>query len=85
MRNQSWLPDGTLVQDEEIWQNDEGYWYRNHIMGEYRPATDEEIAMLPDPDIERVKELLATSPAAITMPEIWELMRIFGRRLGLSD
>jgi len=39
----------------------------------------------PDPDIVRAEELLATSPGAITMPEMWELMRIFGRLLGIPD
>lgn len=36
----------------------------------------------PDPDTIRAEELLATSPAVISMPEMWELMRIFGRRHG---
>lgn len=36
----------------------------------------------PDPDTIRAEEILATSPAAITMPDLWELARIFGRRLG---
>jgi len=36
----------------------------------------------PDPDTIRAEELLATSPSVITQPELWELMRIFGRRLG---
>jgi len=35
-----------------------------------------------DPDQARAEELLATSPNVITMPEIWELLRIFGRRHG---
>lgn len=34
-------------------------------------------------DEARASEILATSPDAITMPEIWELLRIFARRLGL--
>lgn len=38
----------------------------------------------PDPDIERAEELLGTSPAVITMPEIWELLRIFGSWHGLN-
>lgn len=42
------------------------------------------VIMPPDPDIVRAQELLGTSPAVITQVEIWELMRIFGRRLGLS-
>ncbi|MBA7573639.1 hypothetical protein ES708_15437 [subsurface metagenome] len=37
---------------------------------------------LPDPDYDRACELLATSPQVITQPEIWELLRIFGRKLG---
>jgi len=36
----------------------------------------------PDPDTIRAEELLANSPEVITQPEMWELMRIFGRRLG---
>lgn len=35
-------------------------------------------------DAIRAEELLATSPAVITQPQIWELLRIFGRRLGFS-
>lgn len=55
-----------------------------------REATQEEIDRYhaqviiepPDPTILRAEEILATSPDAITQPEIWELLRIFGRRLG---
>lgn len=36
----------------------------------------------PDPDTVRAEELLATSPQVITMPDIWELLRIYGRRHG---
>lgn len=36
----------------------------------------------PDPDTIRANELLSTSPQVITAPEMWELLRIFGRRLG---
>jgi len=36
----------------------------------------------PDPDTVRAEELLANSPQVITQPEMWELLRIFGRRLG---
>jgi len=32
-------------------------------------------------DTIRAKELLAMSPPVISMPEIWELLRIFGRKL----
>jgi len=35
-----------------------------------------------DPDTIRAEELLGTSPGVITPPEMWELMRIFGKRLG---
>lgn len=38
----------------------------------------------PNPDIVRATELLATSPQVITQPEMWELMRIFGRLLGIN-
>lgn len=85
MRNQSWLPDGTLVSDEEIIATPEGGLYINHLTGEERPATEDEITSLPNPDIERAKELLSTSAEVITQPEIWELLRIFGRRLDLSE
>lgn len=34
------------------------------------------------PDYIRASELLATSPDVIKMPEVWELLRIFGRKLG---
>lgn len=34
-------------------------------------------------DIIRAQELLGTSPAVITQPEMWELMRIFGRLHGI--
>lgn len=40
---------------------------------------------VPDPDTLRAEELLQSSPDVITQPEMWELMRIFGRRLGLTD
>lgn len=33
-------------------------------------------------DERRALEILATSPTAITMPEMWELLRIFGRQFG---
>lgn len=57
---------------------------------EWHDATQEEIDRYnslviitpPDPDTIRAVELLATSPDVITQPEIWELLRIFGRRLG---
>lgn len=59
------------------------------IASEARDATQEEIDLYhaqviitpPDPDTIRAEEILATSPQTITMPEIWELLRIIGRRL----
>ncbi|MBA7703315.1 hypothetical protein ES703_112097 [subsurface metagenome] len=59
----------------------------------YRDPTQEEIDRfnarppIPPPDLNvvRAKELLSTSPSVITMPEMWELMRIFGRLLGIPD
>lgn len=42
----------------------------------------EVIIIPPDPDTIRAEEILETSPAVITQPEIWELLRILGRRLG---
>ncbi|KKK94241.1 hypothetical protein LCGC14_2684850 [marine sediment metagenome] len=36
----------------------------------------------PTADELRARELLANSPDVITLPEIWETLRIFGRRLG---
>lgn len=39
----------------------------------------------PEPDLIRANELLATSPTVITMPEMWELIRIFARRLGITQ
>lgn len=40
------------------------------------------VILPPDPDTIRAEEILGTSPDAITLPEIWELLRIYGRRLG---
>lgn len=40
---------------------------------------DQVIITPPDPDTIRAEEILATSPAAITQPELWELIRIFAR------
>ena len=37
-----------------------------------------------DPDRVRAAELLLTSPDVITMPEMWELLRIFGRFHGIG-
>lgn len=60
------------------------------VAGDTYPATQEEIDRYnaqvsiyePDPDTIRACEILATSPDVITQPEIWELLRIIGRRLG---
>ena len=57
---------------------------------ETREATPDEIHQYdtqviitpPDPETIRAEELLKNSPQVITQPEMWELMRIFGRRLG---
>lgn len=38
-----------------------------------------------DLDALRVEELLATSPQAITMPDIWELLRLFGKLHGFPQ
>ncbi len=56
----------------------------------WRVATDAELVLYhslivisqDDPDTIRAQEILANSPDVITMPEMWELMRILGRRLG---
>ena len=36
----------------------------------------------PDNDYLRVCELLKTSHLVITQPEVWELLRLFGKKLG---
>ncbi|GAH55949.1 unnamed protein product [marine sediment metagenome] len=42
------------------------------------------VSSLPlNPDRIRAGELLSSSPAVITIPEMWELMRIFGRLHGI--
>lgn len=38
-----------------------------------------------EPDYSRACELLTSSPSVITQPEMWELMRIFGRHMGYKD
>jgi len=74
------IMDTTL--DEEIALSDVA-------LNVYLPDSEElaiynarEIAPPPDADALRAAELLAMSPPVITLPEIWELLRIFGRRLG---
>lgn len=57
---------------------------------EVREPTIEELAafealpptLLPDPDYIRVCEILATSSESISQPEIWELLRLIGKKLG---
>lgn len=51
------------------------------------PADEDLLVIDPDyippaDDTARVQELLSSSPTVITQPEMWELLRIFGRRLG---
>ena len=56
----------------------------------HRDATQDEIDQYnaeveiipPDDDTISAEEILSTSPDVITQPEIWDLLRIFGRRLG---
>lgn len=56
----------------------------------WREATQDEIDLFdavppvepPDPEYVRVCELLASSSDVITMPEIWDILREFGERLG---
>lgn len=40
------------------------------------------VTLPPSPDTIRAQQLLALSPSAITAPQMWQLLRIFGRRLG---
>lgn len=58
-------------------------------IGWHNPSPDEwlmydvlHITPVTDPDYERAKQLLATSPAVITMPQVWELLRILGKKHG---
>lgn len=62
---------------EEFFASDDNTIVNAHLItGAPRPPPE------PDPDTIRAAEILATSPSAITMPEMWELLRIIGRRLG---
>lgn len=85
MRNQSWLPDGTLIQDQEILTDITGIWFIDHITGTRRLATPAEISLLPDPELTWVQTTLATSPDAIPMPATWRLLRYFAKRLGITS
>lgn len=38
----------------------------------------------PSTDTIRAEEILSLSPPVITMPEMWELLRIFGKHLGYT-
>lgn len=42
-----------------------------------------ELAPPPNPDIIRLQEILATSSEAISMPEVWEALRLLGRLHGI--
>lgn len=65
------------AQHATIWQNHQQELIDNGYLKPTPPRP-------PSPDIVRATELLATSPQVITMPEMWELMRIFGRLHGIS-
>lgn len=84
------LPDmRKLIQDTTFEEHDALLL----VAAENADATPDEIALYhaqvvitpPDPDIKRARELLASSPEVITQPEMWELMRIYGRHLGFLD
>lgn len=49
-------------------------------LGLTRDELNEQFGLL---DIARAQAILATSPPVITMPEMWELLRIFGRLHGI--
>lgn len=40
-----------------------------------------EVEPPPDPELDRIQELLANPPSVISMPEIWELLRLIAHRL----
>ncbi len=56
--------------------------HREAIQAEIDRYNTEVIIIPPDPDYDRACELLETSPAVITQPEQWELLRLFGKKLG---
>jgi len=60
--------DSETVTDEEL-----------AALGMTREAFNE---LIGEPDYSRCKEILSHSPAAITMPEMWEVLRILAKRLG---
>lgn len=68
--------DGIIVIDSET-VND----HTLQLLGLTRDEFNEQFNLQ---DIARAQELLASSPDVITQPEMWELIRIFGRRLGFQ-
>lgn len=72
------LKDGLYLTDFNILHGD--IWLRHeHALidaGYLDPPQEPEP---PDADTLRAQELLTNPPSAITQPEMWELMRIFGR------
>lgn len=92
-----WIHDALLdcTEDPDIRKlimdtNQEEYDHLYSVALDAYDASQEEIdryhaevlIIPPDPDTIRAEEILATSPAVITQPEMWELLRILGRRLG---
>lgn len=59
-----------------------GLNYRVILDAEGKIIGTEEVPVLPTPDYTRACQLLETSPLVISQPEVWELLRIYGRRLG---
>lgn len=45
--------------------------------------TQAELEVLGLADLPRIAQICATSPGAITMPEVWELLRILAKHAGL--
>lgn len=74
------IQDTTTEEDEAL----------SILATEVREPTSEELIAFeaiekplpPDPDYTRACELLSHSPDAIKQPEIWELLRLIGKRLG---
>lgn len=50
----------------------------------YEPYEVSDEQLQQEADEARATEILATSPSAITMPEIWQLLRILARRAGFT-
>lgn len=68
--------------DEHYYLEDMSVLVRDPTQDEIDRFNDRPVEPPPDADTVRAREILATSPDAISMPEIWELLRIIGRRLG---